>query len=128
MALTGMGSEAHSSGEGKRNSAVAIIKHEMWRAPLESYGVLWEFMGGIYHVNFLVGRSHWALWAAVLSSAGVGEGRKSRITVSIVRDNASRTSQRIGLVKCLGQTSLLSEDVPTDLDFSPKTEPGPQDF
>lgn len=81
MALTGTGSEAHSSGEGKRNSAIAIIKHEMWRAPLESYGVLWEFMGGIYHINFLVRRSHWALWAAVLSSAGVGEGRKSRITV-----------------------------------------------
>lgn len=58
----------------------------MWRAPLESYGVLWEFMGGIDHINFLVRRSQWALWAAVLSSAGVGEGSKSRITV----DHCSR--------------------------------------
>lgn len=46
MAVTGMGSEAHSLGERKTSLAIAIIKNEMWRAPLESYGVLWEFMGG----------------------------------------------------------------------------------
>lgn len=81
MAVTSMGSEAHSSGKWKTSLAIAIIKNEMWRAPLESYGVLWEFMGGIYHINFLVRRSQWALWAAVFSSADVEEGRKSIITV-----------------------------------------------
>lgn len=81
MAVTGLGSEAHSLGKWKTSFAIAIIKNEMWRAPLESYGVLWEFMGGIYHINFLVRRSQWALWAAVFSSADVEEGRKSIITV-----------------------------------------------
>lgn len=102
MAVTGMGSEAHSLGERKTSSAIAIIKNEMWRTPLESYGVLWEFMGGIYHINFLVRRSQGALWAAVLSLAGVGEGRKSTITVVCCSDNTPKTSQRTGLVRCLG--------------------------
>lgn len=51
---------SQSRRERKASLAVAIIKAGMWKAPLESYGVLWELMGGIRHINFLVRRSQWA--------------------------------------------------------------------
>lgn len=48
LRLTGPGER------GRQVPAIAIIKAGLWRAPLESYGVLWDFMGGIYHINFPV--------------------------------------------------------------------------
>lgn len=100
----------------------------MWRASLESYGVLWEFVGGIDHINFLVSRSQWALWAAVLSSAGAGEGRKSRITVAHCSRQWTPIFTKVWPCQMLRANGSAFKDAPIESDSSPQTHPGMRDF
>lgn len=114
MPATIMWPEAQSPGREKTSSAIPLAG--MWKAPLGSYGALWEFIGGIYHINFLVRRSQWAQWAAVLGSAGVGEGRKSRITVVRCSRYCTQNFTKDWSCQTLRASVPAFKDVPLGLD------------
>ena len=84
-------------------------------------------MGRIYHINFLVRRSQ---WAAVLGSAGMGEGKKSRITVVHCSRQCTQNFTKNGSRQMLIANVSAFKDMPMglDSDSSPETHVGIWDF
>lgn len=87
--------------------------------------MLWDCMGGMYHISFLVRRSQ---WAAVLGSAGMGEGKKSRITVVHCSRQCTQNFTKDGSHQTLRANVSAFKDVPMRLDSRPETYAGMWNF
>lgn len=116
LRLTGPGER------GRQVPAIAIIKAGLWRAPLESYGVLWDFMGGIYHINFPV-KDPSGLSGSCTQLSWHGGGVKSGITVVHCSRQCTQNFTNHGTRPTLRANASACKDVPMGSDSSPETHP-----